>query len=155
MPDDDMLQRLTRTSVRTDDDVVDLVTALLGRAVTRQCWVLFLDDHAGPIPFVLPVSELPWQPDEHVEDFAALVADIRAQVGGAEVVLAWERPGESKLFPVDWEWIDACECAFREHDVRLRAQVVVHPEGAAMIHLDEHGHEDEHGDGDGPAGAAS
>jgi len=138
MPDNDMLQRLTQSAVRTDDDVLELVTALLERPVTRQCWVVFLDDRAGPIPFVMPISDLPWQPDEHVEDLAALVADIRDQVGGAEVVLVWERPGESRLFPVDWEWVDACACAFDEHGVRLRAQVVFHPAGAAMIHLDEH-----------------
>jgi hypothetical protein len=162
MPDNDMLQRLTRTAVRTDDDVVDLVTALLEQAVTRQCWVLFLDDRAGPIPFVMPIADLPWQPDEHVEDFAALVADVRSQVGATEVVLAWERPGETELFPVDWEWVDACDCAFAEHGVRLRGQVVVHAAGAAMVRLDdddEHEHDDAHGGDDGgdaePLAAAS
>ncbi len=57
--------------------------------VRRQCWVVFLDDRARPVPFLLPVSDLPWQPDEHVEDFAALVADVRddasAARGGARV----------------------------------------------------------------------
>lgn len=143
MPDNDMLQRLTRSAVRTDDDVVALAVALLERAITRQCWVVFLDDRAGPIPFVMPIADLPWQPDEHVEDFAALVADVRTQVGAAEVVLVWERPAETELFPVDWEWVDACDCAFAEHGVRLRGQVVVHAAGAAMVHLEPGDDEDD------------
>jgi hypothetical protein len=137
MPDNDMLERLIHTPIRTDDDVVSLVTALLERPVTRQCWVLFLDERAVPISFVMPVSELPWQPDEHVDDLAALVADVVQQVAAAEVVLVWERPGEDRLYPVDWEWVDASECALREHDVRLRAQVAVHTGGTAIVSLDE------------------
>ena len=57
------------------------------------------------------------------------------QVGGAEVVLVWERPGESRLFPVDWEWVDAVACTLDEHGVRLRGQVILHDEGAAMVEL--------------------
>lgn len=137
MPDNDMLDRLIHTPVRTDDDVVDLVDALLERPLTRQCWVLFLDERAVPISFVMPISDLPWQPDEHVEDFAALAADVVQQLAAAEVVLVWERPGESRLVPVDWEWVDACECALREHGVRIRAQVAVHTGGTAVVSLDE------------------
>jgi hypothetical protein len=137
MPDNDMLDRLIHTPVRTDDDVVDLVNALLERPLTRQCWVLFLDERAVPISFVMPISDLPWQPDEHVEDFAALVADVVKQLGAADVVLVWERPTESRLFPVDWEWVDACECALREQHVRIRAQVAVHTGGTAIVSLDE------------------
>ena len=139
MPDNDMLDRLIHTAVRTDDDVVDLVTALLERPITRQCWVLFLDVRAVPISFVMPISDLPWQPDEHVEDFAALAADVVQQLAAAEVVIVWERPGESRLFPVDWEWVDACECAFREQGVRVRAQVAAHTGGIAIVSLDEPG----------------
>ncbi|GAA3339063.1 hypothetical protein GCM10017714_13000 [Curtobacterium pusillum] len=137
MPDTDMLDRLIRTAVRTDDDVVDLVADLVERPITRQCWVLFLDERAVPVSFVMPISDLPWQPDEHVEDFAALVADVLVQVAATEVVLVWERPGESRLFPVDWEWVDACACAFEERHVRLRAQVAVHTGGIAIVSLDE------------------
>ncbi|KTR19559.1 hypothetical protein [Curtobacterium citreum] len=138
MADTEALEQLFSTPARTDDDVVALVTGIVGRPVRRQCWVVFLDDRARPVPFLLPVSDLPWQPDEHVEDFAALVADVRDDVSAAEVVLVWERPGDSRLFPVDWEWVDACACAFRERGIRLRGQVVVHTAGVAMIELEEH-----------------
>lgn len=137
MPDTDMLDRLIRTAVRTDDDVIDLVTALVERPITRQCWVLFLDERAVPVSFIMPISDLPWQPDERVDDFAALVADVVVHLAAAEVVLVWERPGESRLFPVDWEWVDACACAFEDHGVRLRAQVAVHTGGVAIVSLDD------------------
>lgn len=137
MPDTDMLNRLIQTSVRTDDDVVAFVAALVERPITRQCWVLFLDERAIPVSFVLPVSDLPLQPDEHVEDLAALIADVVQQLAAAEVVLVWERPGETRMFPVDWEWVDACACAFDEHHVRIRAQVVVHDLGVAVVSLDD------------------
>lgn len=131
------LDRLFATPAHTDDDVVALVTGIVGRPLRRQCWVLFLDERALPVPFLLPVSDLPWQPDEHVEDFATLVAEVCADTGAAWVVLVWERPGESRMFPVDWEWADACACAFAERSVPLRGQVVVHTAGAAMVELDD------------------
>lgn len=137
MPDTEMLDRLTREPVRTDDDVVALVEAVVERPLRRQCWVLFLDDRGMSIPFLLPIADLPYSPDEHVDDFAALIADIVAQLGAVDVVLAWERPGADRLYPVDWEWVDACACALDEQSVRLRAQVVVHSGGAAIVEFDE------------------
>ena len=137
MPDTDVLERLERTAVRTDDDVVDLVVALLQTPVRRQCWVLFLSDRGVPVQLVLPVADLPYQPDDQVEDFGALVEDVVRQVGAAEVVIAWERPGSTGLFPVDWEWVDAMACTLDEHGVRLRGQVVVHDDGASMVELDD------------------
>ena len=137
MPDTDVLDRLERTAVRTDDDVVDLVVALLERPVRRQCWVLFLGADAVPIRLVIPIADLPYQPDEHVEDFAALVADLMEQVDAREVVLAWERPTTTELSPVDWEWVDAMVCVFAEYRVRLRGQVVMHDGGASMVELED------------------
>lgn len=131
----DVLDQLFTMSARTDADVVALVSGVVGRPIRRQCWVLFLDERAIPVPFLLPVSDLPLQPDEHVEDFATLVAEVCVDNSAAEVVLAWERPGETQLFPVDWEWIDACACAFAERAVRLRGQVVVNATGASMVEL--------------------
>ena len=131
----DELDRLFATPARTDADVVALVEGGVGKPLRRQCWVLFLDARALPVPFLLPVSDLPWEPDEHVEDFATLVAEACADTTAVEVVVVWERPGESRLFPVDWEWVDACACAFAERSVRLRGQVVVHTGGASMIEL--------------------
>ncbi|QWS34883.1 hypothetical protein [Curtobacterium aetherium] len=139
MPDTDVLDRLERTAVRTDDDVVDLVVALLEAPVRRQCWVLFLSERGVPVHLVMPVADLPYEPDDRVSDFGALIEDVVAQVGAAEVVLAWERPGASGLFPVDWEWVDAMACTLDEHGVRLRAQVIVHEDGASMIELDDDG----------------
>ncbi|PZE80201.1 hypothetical protein [Curtobacterium sp. MCBD17_032] len=137
MPDTDVLDRLERTAVRTDADVVDLVVALLDAPVRRQCWVLFLGERGVPVHLVMPIADLPYEPDDQVTDVAALVEDVAAQVGAAQVVLAWERPGATGLFPVDWAWVDAMACALDEHGVRLRGQVVVHEEGASMIELDD------------------
>lgn len=131
-----MIARLPSVPVRTDGDVIALVTDLVGRPRTRQCWVVFLAARGVPIPLLLPVSDLPYQPDEHVQDFAALIADVVEQVGADEVVLVWERPGLHEAHPVDWEWVDACACAFEEHRVRLRGQVVVHERGTEMLELE-------------------
>jgi hypothetical protein len=137
MPDTDVLDRLERTAVRTDADVVDLVVALLDAPVRRQCWVLFLGERGLPVHLVMPVADLPYEPDDRVPDFGALVEDVVAQVGAAQVVLAWERPGATGMFPVDWAWVDAMACTLDEHGVRLRGQVVVHEDGASMIELDD------------------
>lgn len=137
MPATDALDHLFTTPARTDGDVLALVSGIVGQPLRRQCWVLFLDERALPVPFLLPVSDLPLQPDEHVEDFATLVAEVCVDNSAVEVVLVWERPGETQLLPIDWEWIDACACAFAERAVRLRGQVVVLTSGTTMIELDE------------------
>ena len=62
MPDTEMLDRLIREPVRTDDDVVRLVEAVVERPLRRQCWVLFLDDRGMSIPFLLPIADLPYSP---------------------------------------------------------------------------------------------
>ncbi len=137
MPDTDKIARLTDAPVRTDGDVLALVRELIGRPLTRQCWVVFLAERGVPIPLLLPVSELPYQPDEHVDDFAALIADVTEQVGADDVVVVWERPGNDQAHPIDWEWVDAVACSFGERHVRLRAQVIVHDRGVEMLELDE------------------
>lgn len=133
----DVLDHLFTTPARTDADVVALVTGVVGKPLRRQCWVLFLDERALPVPFLLPVSDLPLQPDDHVEDFATLVAEVCVDESATEVVLVWERPGATRLFPVDREWVEACDRAFAERAVRLRAQVVVHAGGARVVDADE------------------
>ncbi|PCN47990.1 hypothetical protein Csp2054_08950 [Curtobacterium sp. 'Ferrero'] len=137
MPDTEKTTRLPSEPVRTDADVVSLVHELVGRPQIRQCWVVFLAGRGQPIPLLLPVSDLPYQPDERVEDFAALIADVVEQIGAEEVVLGWERPGVDDAHLMDWEWVDACACAFDERRVRLRGQVIVHERGAEMLELDE------------------
>ncbi|MFJ4220823.1 MULTISPECIES: hypothetical protein [unclassified Curtobacterium] len=139
MPDTDMIARLTDAPVRTDADVLALVRELIGRPLTRQCWVVFLAERGVPIPLLLPVSELPYQPDEHVEDFAALIADVTEQVEADDVLVVWERPGNDQAHAVDWEWVDAVACSFGERHVRLRGQVIVHDRGVEMLELDEPG----------------
>jgi hypothetical protein len=137
MPDTDMIARLTTEPVRTDGDVLALVRALIGQPLTRQCWVVFLAERGVPIPLLLPVSELPYQPDEHVDDFACLVAEVMEQVEADDVVIVWERPGNDEAHAVDWEWVDAVACSFGERRARLRGQVIVHERGVEMLELDE------------------
>ncbi len=98
----EVLDQLFTTSARTDADVVALVTGVVGPPIRRQCWCSSSTNGRCPIPFLLAVSDLPLQPDEHVEDFATLVAEVCVDNAASEVVLAWERPGETQLFPVDW-----------------------------------------------------
>jgi len=133
----DVLDQLFTTPARTDDDVVALVSGVVGRPLRRQCWVLFLDDRALPVPFLLPVSDLPLEPDDRVEDFATLVAEVCVDNSASEVVLVWERPGGTRLFPVDREWIEACDRAFADRAVRLRAQVVVLATRVRVVEPDE------------------
>lgn len=124
--------------VQTDDDVVDLVRILVQRPMRRQCWVFFLAERGVPVELAMPIADLPYQPDDRVDDFGALVADVVEQVGAAQVVVAWERPNATALSMLDWEWVDALECTLDEHHVRLRGQVLVHEGGACMVDLDDH-----------------
>jgi hypothetical protein len=137
MRHDDHITRYEARPEHTDDDVVDLAEGLLGPARVRRCWTLFLSSGSEPVPLVIPFSDQPYEPDEHVGDFASALSDICASVGADRVVIVWERPGATRMYPVDWAWADAVACACAEHGVDLRGQLLLHADGVTFVEFHE------------------
>jgi hypothetical protein len=137
MPNDDLLDRLSRTGVTTDADVRDLVLGLLDRAIRRQCWLVFLGAHGLPVQLLVPIADLPYEPDIGDGDLLAnFAAKALESVDAAQVILAWERPGARSMYPVDWAWAHEVEGAFASAGITLRGQVLVHRDGAELLELD-------------------
>ncbi|MBE7162561.1 MAG: hypothetical protein INR72_15085 [Williamsia herbipolensis] len=135
MPHFERQNRPLPTVVRTDGDVAELVGALLGGPIRRQTWLLLLPADGVPVQLVVPIEDLPYEPDDHVDDLGRFIADVMPTVDATQVVVVWERPAATTLYPVDWSWIDAVACTFAEHEVAVRAQVLLHDAGADVIDL--------------------
>lgn len=134
MTDQNVLETLRDRPLRTDEDVLALVGALLLPVVRRQCWLLFLAEDAVPVQLLVPIDDLPAVPGT---DGAAVVARAMAEVvpdvGATQVVVAWERPGPAAPRDGDLAWADALVAACASRGVPLRTQVLVHDDGVSVL----------------------
>lgn len=88
-------QRLT-----TDALIQERATELVGRAVTRQLWLLFLDANDVQLPLIVPLDDLPSMPLGDTEVYREIIDAC----GAASVVAAIERYGEETLTESDRAW---------------------------------------------------
>lgn len=121
-----------REPLLTERDVLRRVDALVGRALRRQLWLLFLDVDAVQLPTLVPIDGLPRLPDG-VEGMAPAVIGMVQMLKAASVVIVYERPGDSELGRDDLEWADALRALCERAAVPLRDVVLSHDGGARVI----------------------
>src|SRR5699024_4295995 len=93
-----------RNRALTDDrDLTRFVTALLERAEKRRTWLLLIDDAMRMTDVMIPIDDLPADPNEAVampasgavsaaDGVAHRVAQIIDETPAGCVVVVWERP---------------------------------------------------------------
>lgn len=141
-------------SLATDVALADQFTRVFERAEKRQVWLMFLDNEhrlTGPL---MPMDELPTEPDEpcSTEDlgvvrFAKVLVErarmVAEFVGAHQYLWMWERRGSGTLSHRDRRWAAAIS---EESDLRpgaggapapLRAQLLLHDDGARLITPDD------------------
>jgi hypothetical protein len=133
MANETALQQASNQPIETDEQLRGLAQALLEKAVRRQCWLMFFTSDHTPIELLIPIEELPYEPDGDVGNFARVVFDIMQRCGAIEVVVAWERVGGPDLMPSEQLWVDAVDREFALAGVRIRGQVLVYDDGVALI----------------------
>jgi hypothetical protein len=132
-----------------DDDLRDVLEVLLQRANRRQMWLMFMDQRGCLGDLLMPIADYPEDPNNVVViDDLGEVSDahvlmhraeaLREMTGNASVVLAWERPGTSAVFPDDHAWAQAMAEAAQKLEVPLRAQFIVHSRGVRQLHPDDY-----------------
>lgn len=132
-----MIDRMTLTveeaaqlPIVTDADVEGRVSALVGHAVRRQLWMLFLDSSAVQLPMLVPIEDYPTGPD--AEFAAALAQSIRhlmSETDAVQVVFVWERCLSEDPVPADRVWARALAAACSDAGVSVRAQLISHRKG--------------------------
>lgn len=132
-----------------DDDLRDIVQQLLQRAERRRLWVLFLDERGCLADPLIPLSDLPDDPEAsvmtgdlgdvtHAYALAHRIGLLLECTENASAVLAWERLGPSRIGDVDRAWSRAVAAAGQEHGVPIRAQFLVHDLGVRQVHPDDY-----------------
>jgi hypothetical protein len=139
-----------RAAPLTDDiRLAERVAYLLERASTRQLWIMFLDEQDVQSPVLMPCAGLPDDPFEPVSAsdtgpttaahlMGARVASLMDGTDLAQVVLAWERPGASRLDDQDRGWARELARACRARGGRVRAQFLVHDRGVRSVAPDDY-----------------
>lgn len=129
----------TEQPITTDEEVLERVDALIGKAVRRQVWLMFLDEDDRQVPLVIPMADYPPAPyDGHAEMFAARIADVVESAGAAQVIVVWERRLRATTTEADRVWARELAAACADVDVRIRAQLISHRDGTRWFAPDDY-----------------
>jgi hypothetical protein len=122
----------------TDADIERRVADLVGRANSRQLWLLFLDEMHVQLPLLVPIEGLPAEPSaEQAAGVVYRVREVMGEIGATEVVTVLERYGPSALTAQDAAWVRSLRSACTEAGVILRAQLLSHRTGVHLIGAEE------------------
>lgn len=101
-----------RRPIRTETAALAILGPLLGTAIRRQLWVMFLDEHDRPLPLIVPMA-LPPRPGLGASaGLGAFLRDVAASEGARGLVVTYERRARQDLTEADAVWLrtiaDAC-----------------------------------------------
>ncbi len=122
----------------TDHDIESRVADLIGRANSRQLWLLFLDEVDVQLPLLIPIEGLPPEPTE--EQTSGVIDGVRhlmGEIGASAVITVLERYGSVSLTAQDAALVRWLRRGCAEHGVILRAQLLSHRTGVRLIGIEE------------------
>jgi len=126
--DDTALERLD-----TDALLMVRVEQLVGRALRRQLWLMFLDNDDVQLPLLMP-SDIPRTPEVNsVIQFADFLTDVVAEVRATSVVFVLERFGSDTITDDDRLWLQLVTEAGRLAAVRVRGPFLSHEAGVRTV----------------------
>ncbi|WP_043497615.1 hypothetical protein [Georgenia sp. SUBG003] len=128
------------TPLGTDDELAEGVHELLGPALRRQVWLLFLDEESYLRPLVMPCDDLP-EPmtpaDSHaLGRFAGLALEHAA---ASTAVLVVERPSGPWLTESDRALMRALHDGCIAAGTPVRAVLLSHRVGTRWVARDDYG----------------
>ena len=122
----------------TDLDIERRVDGLIGRATRSQLWLLFIDSEDVQLPQMMPISGLPYLPDDGAEPIFRNIASVMPQLSADAVIVVWERALPSALTARDAAWLQRIAAACRTANVRLRGMLLSHRTGVRWIPPDDY-----------------
>ncbi|WP_411721459.1 hypothetical protein [Mycetocola sp.] len=123
----------------SDELIERRVQALVGRACTRQVWMLFLDDRNVQLPLILPMADYPESPGGgNAQALAVSVKEILEVAEAAQVIFVWERYASDRLTPADCAWAEQLHRACVTAGVSVRAQLLSHKRGVRWIAAEDY-----------------
>lgn len=116
----------TAPALHTDDDVDRRVADLVGRATRDDTlWLLLVDGDDRQSPVLVPIDDLPRQPDPRLlgglgEVLEGVLPDLATAGGAGSVVFVRERLGPDGALPADRSWAEALTSMCRDRGIRVR-----------------------------------
>jgi hypothetical protein len=122
----------TRETLDTDERLLEEVGMLLGSAVRRGLWLLFLDSQQRLCPTLVPIDGTPRLPGPgEGEAFAPLLDWLSEGEGAEAVAFVIERRGGAGVTAADREWARCLRAA-------ALAAELLHDGGASWLPGDEY-----------------
>ncbi|WP_382305647.1 hypothetical protein [Herbiconiux sp. UC225_62] len=119
---------------RTDTDILELVSSLVGAAIRRQVWLMFFDGNECPMPLLVPYADLDVDPsEEEIATYTALACGIAGTTGAASIVLTWEREGGSALDDAERRLLREISAGIAAGGVTVRGVFLSHSHGVAHV----------------------
>jgi hypothetical protein len=123
----------------TDALIEQRVGSLIGRAQTRQIWLLFLDQNHVQSPLVMPISDVPVAPaPDDLDNWCELIRGTTEAVDAADVVVVIERYASERLTDADRGWARLASDGCRVAGVTLRAVVLSHRHGVRLLAAEDY-----------------
>ena len=123
----------------TDALIEQRVASLIGRAQSRQIWLLFLDQNHVQSPLVLPVSDVPVAPaPDDLDNWCELLRGTTEAVDAGDVIVVIERYAPERLTDADRGWARMLRDGCRVAGVTLRAVVLSHRHGVRLLAAEDY-----------------
>lgn len=126
--------------LRTDASLAEGVFMLLGPALRRQVWLLFLDAESRLCPLLMPCDDLP-EPmgADDSAAFGRFVALALEHAGAAQAALVLERPSGPWLSEADRALLRALHDGCLGAGAPVRAVLLSHRTGVRWVARDDYG----------------
>jgi hypothetical protein len=126
---------ITRFPPLTSDELIQQrVRDLIGKAITRQLWLMFLDDGDAQLPLLVPI-DLPSVPPV---ELAPLITGAADAVGARGIIAVIERYGDESLTAADREWARHVHLWCADGPAVLRGILLSHARGVRWIAQDDY-----------------
>ncbi len=123
----------TLLPLTNETQLIDRAFNLVGTAKRLQLWLMFLDVHDVQSPVLLP-TDIPVRPGPRdAGPFSTFIEEVVKAVEYPSIVVVLERPGAEGVTDDDICWFRLLRDSARLAGVELRATLLSHSSGVALI----------------------
>lgn len=102
------------TPIRSNAELAEVWRGLMGAGGfgTSSLWMVFFDEDSCLSPVIVPIDDLPAEPDDRfVGNLARIIGDLLGGGAAASAALLLTRPGPRAMTDADRQWARALRAA--------------------------------------------
>ena len=117
----------------TDEHVLSRAKLLLGTAMRRQLWFMFLDGDNIQLPLLMP-TDVPRSPNNaNPADLARFIRGVIDEADASTIIVALERRGSDEITSDDRAWFRLVREACAMIELPQRGPVLCHTGGVRWV----------------------